>query len=833
MSLLKDLRLAVRALSGSPGFTVTAVVTIALGIGASTAVFSVINAVLIRPLPYRSPDQLVIVWSDLRNRHVVDFPLSNPDFADLRNETTAFDGLAAVITGRTTVPAERGRDAEQIRLANVTTNVFSVLGLNVEHGRNFEPSDGVPPPPQPVNPSAAPGALPTPPTVPTLPRIAILSHEFWMRRSGGDLGVIGKPMPLGNGQALVVGVLAPGAELLFPPGSNIERRPDVWTAIRVDFTQGSRNNVGIRAIGRLKSGASVAEAQRQVDVVASGLRRQYQIKQTAGMYFRVEPMAADLVAGVRSALVALMGAVLFVLLIACANVANLLLARSAARERDLAVRAALGAGEWRLVRQVLAESATLAAGGALIGLALARVGIRLLLWLQPENLPRIDAVAIDQPVLLFAIAIAVFAAALFGLVPAVRAARPDVIDVLRQTGRTAGLGPGRWLRNAVVVAEVALSFVLLVGSGLMLRSFIALQHANPGYDPNGLLTFVPGAVQARTPEARKAFIAGFTDRLRAIPGVTGVTAVSPMPLDGGIANGRWGPETAAADPALFQQANAHFVLPGYFSVMHTPLLQGRTFTQEDNNADARVVVIDSMLAARAFPRESPVGKHLLIRIRTEEAETFEVIGVVAHERHESLAEDGREAMFFADGLVGPLAVNRWLLRTGGDPAAVVPALRAAAADFDSRLVLSEIQPMTEFVDRAEAETRFALVLIGVFAAIAAVLVAVGLYGVLSTVVRQRTAEIGVRIAFGAGRRSVFGLIVQQGLRLSAIGMVVGLAGALALTQVLRTLLVDVTPTDPVTFVAIVVLFLGVALLACGLPAFRAARLDPNVALREE
>jgi predicted permease len=529
-----------------------------------------------------------------------------------------------------------------------------------------------------------------------------------------------------------------------------------------------------------------------------------------------------------------MGAVVFVLLIACANVGNLLLARSGARERDLAVRAALGAGRGRLIRQLLIESLSLAVAGAAVGLLLAYLGVRWLLTLRPDDLPRLDSVGLDPTVLGFAALATMISAVVFGLVPAIRAARPELVDVLRKVGRTAGLGSGAWLRNGVVIAEVVLSFVLLVGSGLMLRSFIALQRIDPGFNPNGVLTFrLQNIGNVNGPEAAGAFVRDFTTRLEALPGVQKVAVGAPLPLDGGNASARWGTLAAASDPSLFQQATMHFVSPGYFEALKTPIVEGRVFTDADNRPDVLYIVIDSILARKAFPGESAVGKRLLSRIRTDEPETFEVIGVVKHQRHLSLAEEGREGMFFMGALVGQIPFGRWAVRTAGDPVALTPLVRAEVAKLPGPPLVVEAEPMTAFIDRASAPTRFALVLIGVFAVIALVLASVGLYSVLSTIVRQRTAEIGVRMAFGAGRGSVFGLVVGQGLRLSVIGVALGVGLAYVLTGVMRTMLVGVTPTDPATFGAIAGIFLVVAVAACGIPALRAARLDPTVALREE
>jgi putative ABC transport system permease protein len=646
--------------------------------------------------------------------------------------------------------------------------------------------------------------------------------------------VIGRTIEVGGNRAQVVGVLAPGFELLMPQAAGIEPVPDMYAAMRIDFAStqpGARINVFLRVLGRLKPGVPVSRAQDQAERLAAELRQRFPIKGTAGLHFHVEPLHEDLVAEVRPAIVALSGAVAFVLLIACANVANLLLVRAAARERELAVRSALGGSPGRLVRQMLAESLVLATAGALLGLALAYGGLRLLVALAPANLPRLDEVRIDPAVLGFTALLALLAAALFGLVPALRASRPGLAQVLRAVGRAGG--GGRLLRSGVVAAEVALSFVLLVGGGLMVRSFVALMHADPGYDPTGVLTF-QAAPLAPQREGRAAFMRQMRERLAALPGVRAVTGAGPFPLDGGLANARWGTAEAAADPSKFQQANLHAVLPGYFAALRTRLIAGRAFTDADNANDSlKAIVIDDMLAAKAFPHESAVGKRLLARIRSPEPEWLEVIGVVAHQRHEGLVAPGREAIFVTDGFVGHGGATRWAVRAapGTDPERLVPAVRRVVAELDPRVPVAEVQPMQALVDRARGPTRFALVLIGVFGAIAAALAAVGLYGVLSTAVRQRTAEIGVRVAFGAPRSSIFRLVIGEGLRLSALGVVVGLAAALLLTRVMGSLLVGITATDPATYAAIVLLFLGLAGASCWLPARRAAALDPTNALR--
>jgi predicted permease len=823
--LFRDLPLAARTLRKSPGFTVLAVLTIALGVGASTAIFSVVNAVLLRPLPYAAAERLAIVAHDMVARDLMDMPLAPADLRDIREQATLFDDVAGVFTFRAPLTADDGVP-ERIRGAGVTPNLFRLLGARIVTGRDFTEADATLPPPPP------PDAEPPPP----LPQAGMLSHGFWQRRYGGDADIIGRTIEFGGQPVEIVGVLEPGVELHFPGGTNIERVPDVWVAARIDYDgPGSRINLQLRAIGRLVPGASIEAADAQLDRIAMDIRRESEIKEAADMRFRAVPMHDNLVAGVRPAILALMGAVLFVLLIACANVANLLLVRAAARERDLAVRAALGGSRARLVRQVFAESVLLALIGAVAGIALALAGIEILLALRPEDLPRVDAIRIDRLVLAFTAAAAFGSAVLFGLVPALRASRTDVAGVLRESGRTASLsGGGRVLRSGAVVAAVALCFVLLVGSGLMLRSFDALQKTDPGFNPEGVITFT-AAARGGGGDAAALFNREVHERIAALPGVTAVTVAAPLPLDGRILNARWGPPAAAENPELFQQANAHFVLPGYFEAMQTRIIAGRTFTEAENVPESQALIIDDVLARKAFgTAPAAVGQQLFMRIRGPEAEWWDIIGVVAHQRHASLAVEAREAVFLTNGQVNHGAANAWAVRTAvADPSSLVPQIRAVLADIDPLVPMADVQPLQALLDRAMAPTRFILLMITIFAGIALILAAVGLYGVLSTVVRHRTAEIGVRMAFGAPPASILRLFVGEGLRLSGVGIVIGVAGALVLTRMLASLLVGVAPTDPLTYVAMAVLFAAIAALASWLPARRASRLAPTAALREE
>jgi predicted permease len=827
--MLRDFTYAARTLAKSPVFAATAIATIALGIGASTAIFSVTNAVLLRPLPYKNPDRLYFAISDMRKRNVKDFPFSNADFIDLRNGTAAmFREMGGVITGRVTVPREDD-SPEQIRVAAVTPNFFRLMGAQIELGRDFNDADGLAQPQPPAPAAGQPAAGP-----PRLPQMAILSYPYWQRRFGGSRDIIGRPMPGRQGGSQIVGVLKPGFELLFSPDANMEQRPDVWFAARLAYDNANRNSVSLHVIGRLKDGVTREQAQGAVDRVAAESRRNFIIHDTSGWFIRLEPMHQHVVEEVRPALLALMGAVIFLLLIACANVANLLLVRASLRERELAIRTALGGSWWRLVSQTLAEAVLLALAGALLGLGLAWVGIHELRAIAPASLPRLDSIGIDPAVLGFTALAALAAAALFGLAPAVRAARPGVAVLLRASGRNAGLGGVGLLRNFVVVAEVALSFVLLIGSGLMFRSFLELQRIDPGFNPHGLLTFLLlGGRGGQQPQERAARQREIQTSLRNLPGVQAVTASSPLPLAGGFSPIRWGLEPAFTDPSKFQAVDFQIVLPGYFEVLRTPLIAGRTFTDADNAPDRMLVLIDQMLAAKAFPGESAIGKRLLIRIRTPEPEWVEVIGVVAHQRDTSLAVAGREQIYFTDGFLGHGAVDNWAIRTAGDPAKYAPAVRAAIAKLDPHLLIAEMQPMDALVEHAQASTRFSLLLIGVFASVAALLAGVGLYGVLSTVVRQRTPEIGVRMALGAAPAAIFSLVVGQGLRLSAAGIALGLAAAFELTRAMTSMLVGVKATDPATFASMAVLFFVIAAIASWLPARRAAGLDPTAALREE
>jgi predicted permease len=820
--MLRDFIYAARTLRASPAFAAAAVLTLALGIGASTAIFSVADAVLLRPLPYKDPGRLVYACVDLRKRNVYDYLFSNADYFDLRDHAAdSLEDVAAVRTGRTTLLREDGTP-EEVAFAQVTPNLFRVLGARIVLGRDFIASDGQ------VQPAATDGAVP--PGQP-LPTYAIVSQEFFQRQFGGNPAMLGKPMAKGG--AIIVGVVERSFELLFRPDKNIERQPDFFAAARLAYSD-PRVAISLRLVARLRPGVTLRRAQAQAEAVAEQSRAAEPTYRGADLHIRLEPMQPYLVSQVRPAILALMGAVMFLLLIACSNVANLFLVRSSLRARDLAVRTAMGASWWRLARQMLAEALLVAAIGSALGFGLAWIGVHGLLAIAPANLPRLDSVRIDPTVLAFSMGAGLAAAVLFGLAPALHAARPDVAQVLRASGRTTGLAGGSLLRNAVVVAEVALCFVLLVGSGLMFRSFLALQRIPTGFDPHGVLTFqTMGGKIGRTVEERAALVRQMQAALAAIPGVESVTAANTLPLTGLFYPHRWGREDALNDFSKLQSADMQVVLPGYFDTMRLPLIAGRVFDESDNNPQVRRLIVDQALAAKAFPDGTAVGQRILSAINTPTSVWFEIVGVVAHQRLASLAEPGREQIYLPDGFWGHQFVSDWALRTQGDPARYAAPVRAAMAKFDRSMLLTGVETMDSVVGHAQTGTRFSLLLIAAFAFVAALLAGVGLYGVLSTMVRQRTAEIGLRMALGAAPAGVFRLTVGYGLRLSAAGISAGLIAALLLTKAMTSMLVGTPPDDPLTFAAMAALFFVIAMLATWMPARRAAALDPSAALREQ
>ena len=820
---LKDTRYAWRTLRRDPAFSLVATLTLALGIGASTAIFSVVRTVLLAPLPYDQPEELVLVWGEMRNRDVTHFVSSPPDFMDLRQQADLFEDVGAVFAFQQPL-TDADAEPVQVGVGMITDNLFGLLGVSPVLGRDFVPEDAVP---------NEAGVQPGQPGA--LPFMVILGHGLWEQRYGADPAVVGRVVSLGGAPAEVVGVMPEGFELLLPPTATTASQPvDIWAAARIDYAAAPRNNVFLLPLARLGDGVTPEQAQAQLDRIAAQAREDYPIKASAGYALRVEPLHEDLTAGVRPILLALLGTVFFVLLIACANVANLLLVRASRRDRELAVRAALGGTRRRLVRQMLLESVILAGLGALGGVLLASLGIRLLPLLQPGDLPRVGEVGIDGTVLAVTALAALGAALIFGLAPALQSSGTALGDSLKERGTASPTRGRKLLQNGVVVAEVALSVVLLIGAGLMVRSFNELHRIEPGYSTEDVLTFNLTLSPGQYPDAeeREVVMDRLQEGIEAIPGVIRASAAFPLPLTGNAFNGRFGPEEALTDPEAFGQADYRAVRAGFFEAMGTSLLEGRVFSAADHAEGAPRVVVDEVLAERLWPGESAVGRSFLVRVFTPEPVPVEVVGVVEHQRNQDLARVGMPTVFMTDRYMGTFA-GSWAVRAGVDPLSLVPRIREVVSEVDGNLPLADVRTMQGYVDEAMAPTRFALTLIGIFGLMALVLASVGLYGVLSYVVRQRTAEIGVRMAFGAEGGRITRLVVGQGLGLTVVGVALGLVTALGLTGYLESLMVGISPTDPVTFGGIGLLFLAVAALACWLPARRAARLDPVSALRED
>ena len=818
---MQDIRFAFRTLGRQPGFAAIAILTIGLAIGANTAIYSVVRAVLLRDLPYENPSELVVVWANLTARSRPKFPISPPDLLDLREQTTTFQGFAGITTFQQTLTGGDG-PPELVDGAGVTADFFDLLGVKPIVGRTFRPDEDDPFGPD-VNPQNAP------------PQVAVISHSLWQRRFGAREDIVGQTLMIQNNPAEIIGVLPAGFEIHFGAGSGLSKTADVWGTPRINVANWpARRNVIWRVIGRMKPGVSIEAARADVSRLSQRLVEQDELRQTAGYQLDVFPMIEDLTAQVRPIVWPLFGAVAVVLLIACANVSNLFLARASAREREFAVRTALGAARSRLVRQLLVESGAVALAGAALGLFIAFGGIRVLIALRPENLPRLDTVGIDASVLAFTLVAAIVSAFLFGLVPALQASRPSFSQVLKDRGRSAVNRGQKFFRSSLVVVQVALSVVLLIGAGLMVRSFVAMQNVSLGYRPEGLLTFRLSLPNNAYPDpAKLVFFLEFEDRLRQIPGVTQVSAAFPIPLLGIEASGRYGPPEALSDGSLFGQADFRVVQPGYFETMGTQLLDGRLFDESDFRDSTQVVVIDRKLARLLWPNKSAVGERMLIRLNTLDPVFVQVIGVVEHQRSDGIGAEGTEAAYFTNKYAGTNGDLYWTVRTTLDPTGLIPQVRVALGGIDANLPLADVRTMEERVGAAMSSVRFALVLIGIFGGIALFLAAVGIYGVLSFTVRQRTGEIGVRMALGANARTILAMIVRQGMTLTTIGIVGGLVAGFWTTRLLGTLLVGVSANDPLTFALMAALLMLAAMGASYLPARRATLVDPAIALREE
>ena len=825
MSLADDFSYTRRSLARHPSLVAVAVLTLALGIGANTAIFSVVNAVLLKPLDWPEPHRLVFLNGELRQRGVAHFPYSPPDWKTLTEEIRQLTAIAGI----TVVPgsiAGREGPGEQVGVAIVTPNFFDVVGVGPYIGRKFSEADAA------YNADDVPAGTPFPLA---RPKIAVISYRLWQQRFGGNPQVLGREIKVNGSPAEIVGVAREGFRFEMPPQTGVSSDVDVWQPLQVDFAKWPRNNVFMELFGRLKPGVSLQQAQHELDAWDVRMKERFDISRSAGWFNHYVDFHDALTARVKPSVLILMAAVIFVLLIACANVANLLLVRASTRSREIAIRAAVGGSRARLLRQMLIEAAVLALGGALLGLAFAGAGIEVLLRLIPANVPRTAAIGFDFNVVGFTLLVAIVATVLAGIVPALRASRPNLVDQLAERSSLARSSGGKLFRDGMVVLEVTLSFVLLVGSGLMLRSFIVLQNIDPGFDPQGVLTFQLNLPDQRYAQADRQirFYDEFKERLEALPGVRSAGLVGSLPLGGRPRNGRYTTERSAGDPEAFRQASYQFVKGRYLQTMRTPLLSGRLLDRSDELGAQPRAVIDDLMATRAFPGENAVGKRVIVQLPNRDLTSLEIVGVVRHQAAEELQESGRETIYMVSELPGTGIEGVWTVRTAGDPLLVLGPIKSLVAQMDSDVIVTQARLMNEIVSAARAPTLFALSLIGVFGIIALVLATVGLYSVLSYIVRLRQSELGVRIAFGARPAHIYRLVLVRGIALTLLGAALGIAAGLSVTRLMQSLLVGIRPTDPATFATVAFAFLVIALLAAFVPARQATRVDPMVALRSE
>ena len=811
-SVLQDIRYAARSLAKSRGFTAVALLTLALGIGVNTAIFSVVYAVLLRPLPYDHPERLVLAWGNLKSAGAR-APTSGLILQQMERHNRVFDGVAGIWMGEGTFAGDL--NPEQVKVGFVTPNFLQVLGVRPALGRLFEPNELY-------------GGRP----------VMILSHGLWQRRYGGDPGVIGKGVSFQGVSATIVGVLSPEFELHFAIGSGVSRDIQVFAPFGYDIYRGPRALYYLRILGRLKPGVSSAFAQEDVNSVAALLRASYTEYASEDLRLDVVPLHGDSVRDVRAVLIALFAGAGFVLLICCVNVANLLLARASDRRKEIAVRSALGASQSRILRQLLTEGFLLCTLAGALGLALSWAGIRWLLTLRPDSLARLGEAEMNWPALAFVAVTSLAAVLLFGLAPAVESAKWDLIRTLREQGRAGNTPARRGIRGALIVAEITLGFVLVIGAGLTIRTFSKIQQVQPGFEPRSVLTLGIDLPGSRYPNdiARINFVEKWEARLKTLPGVDGVGAVSHLPLDD-YSNwySPYRPEGVTKNQGAAMIADYRAVTPGYFQAMGTRLLDGRRFTDLDRANGRKVVVIDDMLARSTWPGQSAVGKKIEAEFQTNRGFQnvwAEVVGVVEHVRDHSLAQQLRGQLYipFEQSARNHLT---YVLRTRVEPLALAETVRRELRDFDKDLAISKIRPMTIYVERAKAPASFTAILAGIFAALALLLAAIGIYGVVYYSVSRRTNEMAVRMALGAKASDVMLLVMREGLLLTAIGMALGLAGSLALSRYLQALIYGVSVTDPIAYGAALAVIPAAAILGCWRPAAKAAKANLVDAIRAD
>ncbi len=818
---MTDIRYGLRQLIKHPAFTIIAILTLGLGIGANTAIFSVVNAVLLKPLPFPQPDQLIAVgMTDTRQKGETNLnSLSYPDFFDFRDQNRTLASSAVYRDRAFALTSEAG--ATSLRGQKVSAEFFDVLGIKPKMGRAFVRDDD--------EAGGGQGGFKV-----------IISHDFWQKHFGGDANVIGRTVTLDRREYNVIGVMPAGFQ--FP----IQNDPiDFYVSIAEDAANpdGSqpqtkqRGNHSLQAIARLKPGATVAQAQSDLAAIAAELTRQYPDSNT---HFGVltKPLREEMIGDVRTALYILFGAVVCVLLIANANVANLLLARASARGKEIALRAAMGASRVRIIRQLLTESVLLSGLGGLFGLLLAKWGTDALVKTVPQNIPRISDIQLDASVLVFTLLVSLITGVVFGLVPAWQASHVDLNSSLKSGTRTGGGGEGKGrVRNALIMAEVAVALVLLISAGLLIQSFARLGRVQPGLRTDRLLTARVGLPDVTYPKNENiiAFFDQFMPRVRAIPGVESASAILPLPLSGSNMVTSFDSEDNPLPEGQRPGAPIRIITTDYFKTTGIPVRQGRVFDERDRFESAPVVIVNERFVQKYFPGQNVIGKRIQPGFAADDTgeKWREIVGVVGNVKHLSLKNEDSPEMYVPHTQI-PFQVMSIVIRTKvSDPNAITNSLRKELAAMDASIPLTSVRVFEEYISRSLARPRFNTLLLSIFAGVALVLTAIGIYGVLAYSVAQRTSEIGIRIALGAGKSSIFRLIVGQAMTLVGISLVLGVAGAFAATRLLNSLLFGVGASDPGTFAGIVLLVSVVAFIAAWLPARRATRVDPIIALRAE
>jgi putative ABC transport system permease protein len=806
-TFLHDLRYALRTYRRSPGFALVAVLTLALGIGLNTAIFSVVNGVLLRPLPYRDPATLVALHHVHPEKAPKGGPFSREDFEDLKTGATGFGSLAAYFydPGHSTMNLTGDGEPRRVQGAFVSPEFFPVLGVQAAHGRTLRPDENVP------------GA----------DRVVVLSDPFWRSRFGADPDVVGRTVSLDGKVFTVAGVMPPS--FAFPA-----RDVEVWaplTLIGEEMIPRDRGMRFLQMVGRLRPGSDASAALSSADAVLARLATAYPASNAGWTRARVETVRDSLVGPVKPALLVLLGTVALVLLVACANLANLLLARASAREREIAIRTALGAGHARLVRQLLTENLLLALLGGATGLALAGVGVKALVALSAGTIPRSDEVGLDLRVALFALFLSLLTVGIFGLAPALRAARSATGESLREGGRGGTARRGGRLRDGLVLAQTAVAMVLLVGAGLLINSFWRLVSVDPGFRPESVLvaSFTIPMERYGSPADVKEYRSEVLRRVGEVPGVVAVGASTAQPLQGGGEPMEFTIPGRSGDDAVLRPASGTLlVTSGYFKALGVPLLHGRTFDAADEaKGGPKVLVINRAAAGRYWPGADPVGQTVHAG-----PEAWTVVGVVGDVRNEGLATEAEPALYFPLGRVARI-VTTLFVRTSGEPGAAAAAVRDAIHAADPLQPIAELRPLRSAMADTVAQPRFFTLLLGLFGGLAMLLAALGLYGVVAYSVTRRTAEIGIRMALGARAADVVAMVVGRAAQPMVLGIALGAVGAWMLSRLMASMLFQVRPTDPATFAAAALLLAVVGLLASWIPARRAARIDPASALHEE